>query len=410
MELEEFVTGIDLGSTKITAVIGARTEGGDIEVLGMGTCPSEGIKQGSIVNIDATANAIQDAVQEAELQSGFDCGSAIINITGKHIQGANSRGVIAISNRERIVGAEEVMRVVEAAQAVRMPPDQSIIHVLAREFIVDEQTSIKDPLGMTGIRLESNVHIVTASVTALHNLEKAVHKAGIRIEDRVLSSLASAEAVLTPGEQELGTALVDIGSGVIDIVVYFEGGVCYTSTIPLGGYYVTQDISIGLKTPIEAAEVLKIKYGVAMTSLVDPMESIEVPTVGDRPPRSMQRQELAQIIQPRMKEIFELIDQELIKSGKKNYLAGGVVLTGGGSLLEGSVPFAEAILNLSVSLGQLKNFTGLTDRITSVDYATAAGLLAYGIKNNAGGTSTRRMSAGRVPWTRKLKSWIEDNL
>jgi cell division protein FtsA len=412
MELDNIIAALDLGSSKVTAVIGAPGDNGEIEILGMGTAPSYGIKNGSIVNIDSTGEAIRKAVGDAELMAGFDADSVYVNITGRHIKGDNSRGVISITNRERIVGPEEVSRVVEAAQAIRLPAEQEIVHVLAREFIVDDQTSIKDPHGMTGVRLESNVHIVTASATARNNLEKAVHKASLSINRFVLSALASAETVLTPGEQELGVALVDIGSGIIDIVVYFEGGVCYTSTIPIGSFHVTQDISIGLKTPVDAAEVLKRQHGCSMESLVDPTETIEVPSVGGRPPRTMLRQELAQIIQPRMKEILELVDDELNKSGKKNFLAGGVVLTGGGSLLEGTVQLAEAVLNLGVSHGEMRNFVGITEQLDSVEYATAAGLLAYGARDLPGARSGRSLSRSNAKGslTTRFKTWLERNL
>ena len=409
MDLENIVSALDLGSTKITAVIGALSDNGEIEVLGIGTSPSYGIKKGSIVNIDATSDAIQKAVGDAELMAGCETDNAYVNITGKHIKGDNSRGVIAITNRERIVGIDEVDRVVEAAQAVRIPPDQEIIHVLAREFIVDDQNAIKDPTGMTGVRLESNVHIVTASITAKHNIEKAVNRAGLGIQKFVLSSLASAEAVLTPGEQELGVAVVDIGSGVIDIIIYFEGGVCYSTTIPLGTFYITQDISIGMKTPMDAAEIIKKKYGVAMTSMVDPTETIEVPSVGGREARVQQRQELAQIIQPRMTEFFELIDNELMKSGHKKFLAGGVVLTGGGALLEGTVQLAEDIINLGVCQGTIKNIVGITEQLSSPDYATAAGLLAYGLRGKRNTGRTKKPGGSRN-WKHRIKSWIDENL
>lgn len=410
MELDDIITSLDLGSSKITALIGARSDMGETEILGVGSAPSYGIKNGSIVNIDATSESIQKAIADAELMAGIETDNVFCNITGRHVKGDNSRGVIAVTNRERIVGPDEVERVVEAARAVRIPPDQEIIHVLAREFIVDDQTSIKDPLGMTGVRLESNVHIITASSTAKHNLLKAVNKAGLGVSRFVLSSLASSEAVLTPGEQELGVALVDIGSGIIDILVYFEGGVCYSNTIPLGAFHVTQDISIGLKTPMESAELLKKKYGVAMVSMVDPTETIEVPSVGGRPPRTMLRQELAQIIQPRMKEILEMVDQDLVKSGHKKFLAGGVVLTGGGSLLKGTIPLAEAVLDLGVSQGTLKNFIGLTEQLNSPEYATCAGLIAYGAREQRGTVKLRRTSDSKEGWAKKIKVWIEENL
>ncbi|RME90683.1 MAG: cell division protein FtsA [Candidatus Hydrogenedentota bacterium] len=402
---ENILSVIDLGSSKITCLIARVLSPDEIELVGLGVSPSRGIKAGSVTNIEQTAQSIKEAVEEAEIMSAYTVDNAIINISGKHVKGDNSSGVIAITNRERVVTPQDIYRVIEAAQAVRIPADQEIMHVLSREFKVDDQTGIKDPTGMVGVRLESEVHIVTGSITHIQNTEKAVRTAGIEVADKVLSALASAEALLTEGEKDLGVALVDMGAGVIDLIVYSEGGVAYSSTICLGGNHITQDISIGLKTPMNSAEVLKKNFGCAMASLVDPMEMLEVPSVGERPPRTVPRKELAEIIEARLRELFELIDHELIKSGYKNTLAGGIIFTGGASLTDEFLTLAEEVIGLGASVGSPKGILGISDKISSPVFSTAAGLLYYGARYKGGMQKTKEKGLlGR------MKSWIKENL
>lgn len=407
--MKDYVCAIDIGSSLCRALIGRPAAGDAVEVIGVGVAPARGVRQGSIVNIEAAVQAVSEAVREAELMSGLVVDEASINVTGKHLRGENSRGVIAITNRERVVTEADVLRVVEGAQNIRIPADQEIIHVLSREFTVDDQSGVKDPIGMTGIRLEADVHIVTAGVTALTNLNKVVTAAGIGVAGGVMSSLASAEATLDAGEKELGAAVIDIGGGVSDIVIYFEGGVFFSAVVNLGGIHVTQDLSIGLKIPMEAAESLKKTYGAARTAIVDPTEKIELPAVPGRPARFALRQQIAEIIEPRMREILELADAELVRSGKKSFLAGGVTLAGGAALLDGVEELAEEIFGLSVSVRGPGGVEGFTDRVSTPEFATAVGILHYQSRlNQSAPRSAERRSAGS--FVEKLKNWISENL
>lgn len=416
--MKDYICAIDIGSSLCQVLVGRPVPGDGVEVIGVGTAPTRGVRSGSIVNIEATVQAVNEAVREAELMSGLAADEIFINITGKHLRGDNSRGVIAITNKERIVSEADVLRVIEGAQNIRIPADQEVIHVLSREFTVDDQTGIKDPVGMTGIRLEADVHIVTAGVTALTNFNKVVTGAGLHAQGGVMSSLASAEAVLDSGEKDLGVAVIDIGGGICDIVMYVEGGVMFSSVVPLGGIHVTQDLSIGLKVPMEVAEVVKKNYGAARSAVVDPTEKIELPGIPGRAPRLVLRQQIAEIIEPRMKEILEMIDTELLKSGKKNFLAGGVVLTGGGSLLEGMEDLAEETLGLSVTVRSPMNVEGFVDRVSTPEFATSVGILHYTSRVAAGGgqfREDRRGSRGGAgpsgnSMVDKIKNWISENL
>lgn len=403
---ENIIAALDLGSSKVVALVARAIPPEEIELIGLGIAPSNGIKTGAVTNIEQTSRSIREAIEEAELMSATEIESVVINVTGKHVRGDNSTGVIAITNRERVVTSQDIYRVIDAAQAIRIPADQEILHVLSREFKVDDQNGIKDPLGMVGVRLEADVHIVTGGITQLQNIDKAVEQAGLFVKDRVLSSLASSQAILTEGEKELGVAVADIGAGVIDIIVYVEGGVSYTTTICVGAHHLTHDISIGLKTPIEAAEMLKKRYGSVLASEVDPSETIEVPSVGDRSPRLRPRRELAEIMEARMREILEMIDHELLKSGKKNLLAGGILFTGGGALVEGLIPLAEEIIGLAASIGVPRGLLGISDRISSPVFSTAVGLIMHELRSAQ--TGARR--TGKKNFVKKLKSWLQNNL
>ncbi len=380
--MEDIIVGLDIGTTKTCAVIGFLNENNQVEVAGVGVAPSKGLKNGVIVNIDNTSASIVKAIEDAELMAGYEVSSVFVGISGQHIKGENSRGVVAIANRNRTITQVEVKRVIEAAQAIVIPVDREIMHVLSKEFSVDDQSGIKDPVGMSGVRLEAEVHIITAATTSIQNMIKSVGKAGFQHRDVVFNPLASADAVLARDERELGVALIDIGGGTTDIVVYLEGGVAYSAVLPVGSIHITNDISIGLRTSIESAEMIKKKYGCADLSLVDASELVDVPSVGGRAPRRLFRQELTQIIQPRVSEIMEMVDHELMKSGKKDMLAAGIVLTGGGSMLEGCVEAAERVFNMPVRIGIPTDIVGLKDVVATPQYANGVGLLKYGIRMN----------------------------
>ncbi|EIE02534.1 cell division protein FtsA [Leptospira licerasiae] len=404
---ERIIVSLDLGSALTKVVVGRPISEYETEIIGTGMFPSSGIKNGSIINIEATTRSIIEAVSEAELMCGQEIGYVVVNVTGKSVRADNSKGVVAITNRDRVVTEPDIVRVIEAAQAVRVPADQEILHVLSKEFSVDDQTSIKDPIGMTGVRLEAEVHIVTAGLTALHNLEKCIEAAGLAEETRVLSSLASSDAVLTSGEKDLGTAVLDIGAGICDLIVYVDGGIAYSSVIPFGGYNVTSDLSIGLKTTIETAELVKKRFGHCSLEEIDPTETVEIPPISGRPARTVLREELVHVIEPRMREIFEMVDAELVKSGKKSFLAGGVILTGGGSLLEGIESLAEDVFRLTVTRARPAGLSGLSDRVSSPEFATAVGLIKYASRL---GDMERKSQDRSETWSKKIRRWIEENL
>lgn len=410
--MSDFLCSIDIGSSVIRAVVARIVGPGQLEVTGVGSSPSKGVKNGVVINIDATLGSVTEAIREAELMSGLALDEAIVNITGKHLHGGNSRGVVAITNKERMIRHSDVLRVIEGAQNIRIPADQEIIHVLSREFTVDDQNGVKDPVGMTGVRLEAEVHIVTASASALSNMNRALVGSGIRVSDGVINSLAASEAVLTEGEKDLGVALVDIGGGTTDLIVFIDGGVYHTAVLPVGGNHVTHDLSIGLRIPVDQAEIIKKSYGASMASLVDPTERIEIQGIQGRPSRWVLRQQIAEFIEPRMTEIFELVDAELVRNGKKKYLAGGVVLTGGGTLIEGSLRLAEEVFNLSVSPGYPTGFEGFQDRVGGPEFAVSLGMLRYGAREIGGSFdfSEKKMEASDEGFFNRLKNWISQNL
>ncbi len=404
-----FSCAVDLGSNLCHVLVGRFINDGEIELLGCGSAPSHGVKTGAIINIEAAAQSISEAVREAELMSGIPIEKAMINVSGKHLQSDNSRGVVAVTNKERIVSSADVLRVIEGAQNIRIQAEQDMLHVLSREFSLDNQNGIRDPVGMSGIRLEAEVHIVTAGITALTNLNKALRVSGIELLGGVMSSLASAEALLQTEEKDLGVAVIDIGGGITDIILYVEGGVCYSSVVPLGGIHITQDTSIGLKLPVEAAEFIKKNYGSTNTVMVDPTEKIELPSTAGRPPRHIPRQQLVEIMEARLREIFEMVDAKLVQSGQKSSLSGGVILTGGCSLLEGIEELAENILGLNVSVRGPYNISGFSDRVDTPEYSTAVGVLHYmqrmGRKNSYDNEKLHSSSL-----IKRLKNWILENV
>ncbi|MDH3998434.1 MAG: cell division protein FtsA [Desulfuromonadales bacterium] len=375
---ENLIVGLDIGTTKICAIVGAMTDEG-LDIVGIGTSPSRGLRKGVVINIESTVSAVRKALQEAELMAGCEIKSVFAGIAGGHIKGLNSQGVIAIKNRE--VTNEDVRRVIDAAKALAIPMDREVIHILPQEFIIDDQDGIKEPLGMNGVRLEARVHIVTGAVASAQNIIKSCNKAGVDVGDIVLEQLASAEAVLTADEKELGVALVDIGGGTTDIAIFVDGAIKHTSVLSLGGNHLTNDIAVGLRTPSSEAEKIKQNSGCCLSSMVGKDETIEVPSVGGRDPRILSRQLLAEILEPRVEEIFTLVNRELVKSGFEDLIASGVVLTGGSVILPGMPELAEQIFDLPVRRGNPTDIGGLNDVVNSPIYATGVGLVKYGSRN-----------------------------
>jgi len=373
------LVGLDIGTTKICVVVARVTEG-KVNIVGIGSHPSTGLRKGVVVNMDSTVNSIKKAVEEAELMAGIKIDSCLVGIAGAHIKSFNSNGVVAIKDRE--VRTDDVARAIDAAKAVAIPADRELIHVIPQEYIIDDQDGIKDPIGITGVRLEVKTHIVTGSVSSAQNIVKCCKLAGLNVDDIILGQLASAEATLTPEEKEIGVALVDIGGGTSDIAVFVSGAIKFTSVLPYGGNNITNDIAIGLRTPLEDAEKIKKKYGCAYAGMIGANETIEVPSVGGRKPRTLMRKTLADIIEPRVEEISSLIYQEIKKSGAERLLASGVVVTGGCANLEGIPELAENIFNLPARRGYPIGLGGLVDVVNNPIYATGVGLLVYGFKNS----------------------------
>lgn len=399
----DVVVGIDFGTTKICVVAGVVTHDG-IEIVGIGKQPSLGIRKGVVVNIPTTVQAIQKAVEVAELMAGVKIHTAVAGIAGSHIKGFNSSGVVAIKNRE--VVDQDVDRAIDAAKAIAIPFDREVLHVIPQEFIVNDQDGVRDPLGMSGVRLESKVHIVTGAVSSAQNIIKCANKAGIHISDIVLEPLASAEAVLTRDEKELGVALIDIGGGTTDVAIFAKGSVVYSGVIAMGGNHITNDIAVGLRTSIQDAESIKLKYGCAMSSLLSTDEVLAVSATG-RKSRDISRSVLTKIIEPRVEEILALVSQEINNSGYKHVLSSGVVITGGSSLLEGFQELSEFLLELPVRRGTPHSVSGLSDSVSSPIYSTAVGLLLYGKghRNESRFGERDDNIYGKV--FSRMKTWIE---
>jgi cell division protein FtsA len=372
---ENLIIGLDIGTTKICVIVAERTENG-VDIIGIGTHPSRGLRKGVVVDIDATVNSIKQAVEEAELMADCEITSVYAGIAGGHIDGFNSHGVVAVKDRE--VREGDIRRVIDAAKAVAIPMDREVIHVIAQEFIIDEQDGIREPLGMSGVRLEAQIHIVTAAVTSAQNIVKCANRAGLNVMDIVLEPLASAEAALASDERELGVCLIDIGGGTTDIAVFDEGSIKHTSVLGLGGYHITNDIAVGLRTPFDEAERIKKKFGVAAARFLSGDDILSVPSVGGRRPRQMSRKMLCEIIEPRVDEILNLARQELAKEGLANRIPSGVVLTGGCSALEGMAELAEEVFEAPVRHGIPRNIGGLQDVVRGPMYATGVGLAIFG--------------------------------
>jgi len=406
MPKNSYVVGLDIGTKKVAVIIGEITEEKKVEIIGIGTAESRGLRKGVVVNLDTTVDAIKKAQEEAELMAGVEIDAAFIGISGAHIKSFNSRGVIAVSGKNREIGREDIKRVIDQSKAVSIPPDREIIHIIPQEFVVDEQDGIKDPLGMNGIKLEVNVHIVTGATTSVQNLRTCVTRAGIEIEQVVLNQIATSSSVLTHDEKELGVGLIDIGGGTTEVAIFERGSLWYTSVIPIGGDNFTNDIAVGLRTPIPDAEKIKKKYGCVSHPLEEEQETIEVPTVGrGKKPRVLSRQLLADIIHPRAEEIFRLVDNDIKRMGYEKSLNSGVVLTGGTALLDGLEEVAEEIFDLPVRRGDPSGVGGLVDRVSTPDYATTVGLVQYGYRLYKEKGLPRDRKKGF--WS-KFKDWLKE--
>lgn len=384
----EVLVGLDIGTSKICVIVAEVSEDGSLEIVGLGKHPSKGLNRGAVVNIDQTVESIRTAVEEAEFISGLPIRSALVGIAGGHIRSFNSNGIVAIKNK--VVNQDDINRVIESARAVTMPTDHQIIHVLPQEYLVDDQEGITEPIGMAGVRLECKVHVVTGAIPAIQNVTRSVERAGLMVERLVLQPLASSMAALTDDERDLGVAIVDIGSGTADVAVISARSLRYSAIVPLGGNHITRDIAIGLRTPDYQAERIKMEYGFALASKLNHDEEIEVPSVGGRPPRFLSRQMLAEIIEPRMEEILVLIRREIQKSGMEDLLPAGVVLTGGASILGGTVDLAERVLELPVRQGMPSGIGGLVDMVNGPMFSTGVGLIFYGMQSGV---------RGRRSWT-----------
>ena len=401
------IVGLDIGTSKVVALVGEITADGAIEVVGLGSQPSRGLKKGVVVNIESTVQSIQRAIEEAELMADCEINAVYAGIAGSHVRSLNSHGVVAIRDREATHG--DVEHVIDAAKAVAIPADQRILHVLPQEFIIDGQEGIRDPIGMSGVRLEAKVHIVTGADSAAQNIIKCVQRCGLVVEDVVLEQLASSFAVLTDDEKELGVCLVDVGGGTTDIAVFGNGAIRHTAVIPIAGDQVTNDIAVSMRTPTQYAEDIKIRYACALSQLANPDESIEVPSVGDRPARRLARQTLAEIVEPRYEELFNLIREELRRSGFEEMIAAGIVLTGGSARMEGAIELAEEIFHVPVRLGLPGHVKGLSDVVRNPIYSTGVGLLLYARENSAASSGAAALGGNVAGVFGRMKSWFKGN-
>ena len=404
---KNLIVGLDIGTSKVVAIVGEVSPDEEIEIIGIGSSRSRGLKKGVVVNIESTVHSIQRAIEEAELMAGCEIHSVYTGIAGSHIRSLNSHGIVAIRDNEVSMG--DIDRVIDAARAVAIPADQKILHILPQEFVIDSQEGVKEPIGMSGVRLEAKVHMVTGSVSAAQNIVKCVRRCGLEVDDVILEQLASSYAVLIEDEKELGVCLVDVGGGTTDIAVFTDGAIYHTSVIPIAGDQVTNDIAIALRTPTQHAEDIKVQYACALTQLANPEETIEVPSVGDRPARRLARQTLAEVVEPRYEELFTLVQAELRRSGFESLIAAGVVLTGGSAKMEGAVELAEEIFHMPVRIGMPQHVSGLSDVVRNPIYATGVGLLIFGQRQIQTAGSSVRLDSGVKGILRRMKSWFQGN-
>jgi cell division protein FtsA len=406
----ECIVGLDIGTTKICAIIGEYNENNILEITGVGTAPSRGLRRGVVINIETTVKSILTAIEAAEMMSGREVESVYTGLAGGNIEGINSKGVVAVTGKGREITREDVDRVVDAARAVPIPMDREVIHMIPQEFIVDEQGGIKNPIGMIGVRLEAEVHIITAAVTSAQNIVKSVNRAGFKAQNIILEPLASAKAVLSGDEKELGTVLIDLGGGTTDILLYIEGSPYYTDVIPLGGEQVTNDISIILKTPVDAAEKIKLKSGCCYSDLIQGDEEVFIPGVGGRPPRRLLKKDLVEIIQPRVSEILMMVKEKIDQKGYLKLLGGGVVLTGGGALMPGITELAMEIFGLPTRVGYPLKFGGLVEEYHNPKFATGVGLVLYGAAQRETGTKRKGLDKQGMfkNVLERMKDWFKE--
>lgn len=409
-ENSNMIVGLDIGTSKVVAIVGEVKADGSLNIVGIGSHRSRGLKKGTVVNIESTVESIQRAIEEAELMAGCRIHSVYAGIAGSHIRSMNSHGIVAIRDRE--VTRADIDRVIDAAQAVAIPADQRVLHILPQEYIIDSQEGVKEPLGMSGVRLEAKVHLVTCAINAVQNIEKCIKRCGLQTEEIILEQLASSYAVLTDDEKELGVCMVDIGGGTTDIAIFTEGAIRHTGVIPIAGDQVTNDIAMALRTPTDNADELKIKYACALIQLASAGEMIKVPGVGDRPARELSRQALAEVVEPRYDELFTLVKAELQRSGYENLLAAGVVMTGGTSKMEGVIELAEEIFHMPVRIGMPQGVKGLADIVRNPIYSTGVGLLLYGMRQQQHQERSHHPVSVKEPQIsviKRVKNWLKDN-
>ncbi len=412
MPQEDLIVGLDIGTTKICAIIGQIDGNGKLEIIGVGTTRSKGLRRGVVINIESTVKCILSAIEAAELMSGREIQGVFTGVAGSHIEGINSRGVVAVTGRDREISSEDVDRVIDAGKAIAFPLDREVLHVIPQEFIVDDQRGVKNPVGMMGVRLEAEVHIVTGSVSSAQNIVKCVNRAGFKVYDMILEPLASSRAVLTTDEMELGTLLIDLGGGTTDVLVYIDGSPYYTEVLPVGGDQVTNDLSIVLKTPMDSAEKIKIESGCCYSDLLQGDEEIRIPGVGGRPPSVRFRKDIVKIIQPRMNEMLTMVKDQIDKKGYLKLLGGGVVLTGGASLVPGTVELAQEVFDLPARIGYPIKLGGLVEEYFNPVYATGIGLVLYGVsKGEVGAPENLRKANGPGRFTgfmHRMKNWFKE--
>lgn len=404
---KQMLVGLDIGTSKIVCMVGELNQDGTIDVVGLGSAPSRGMKKGVVIDIESTVQAIKRAVEEAELMAGVNIHSVYVGIAGSHIKSMNSNGIVAVRDRE--VTAMDIDRVIDAAQAVALAQDQRILHVLPQEYVVDYQEGIKEPIGMSGMRLEAKVHLVTGSVNAAQNIERCVQRCGLQIDGIILEQLASSYAVITDDERDLGVCLVDIGGGTTDMAIFTNGAIRHTHVIPIAGDQVTNDIAQALRTPTQHAEKIKIKYACALTKLTKADENIKVPSVGDRPPRDLARQQLAAVVESRYEELFALILAELRRSGFESLIAAGVVLTGGTAKMEGAVELAEEIFHMPVRLARPQGVNGMADVLNNPIYSTSVGLLLFAAKQQKNKMVIQSAEDTKKTTLSAIKGWFKEN-
>ena len=408
----DLIVGLDIGTSKVVAIVAAPLldagpSDNKLEIIGIGTHPARGMKKGVVVNIESTVQSIQRAVEEAELMAGCQIHSVYAGIAGSHIRSLNSHGTVAIRDKEVTQG--DIDRVLDAAKAVHFPGDQQLLHVMPQEYIIDNQEGIREPIGMSGVRLEAKVHLITGAVSAAQNISKCIERCGLTVDGIILEQMASSYSVLEQDEKELGVCLVDIGGGTTDIAVYVDGAIRHTAVIPIAGDQVTNDIAVALRTPTQYAEEIKMKYACALTQLAREDETIEVPSVGDRPPRQLARQTLAEVVEPRYEELLILVQAELRRSGFEELLAAGVVLTGGSSKMEGVIELAEEVFHLPVRLGLPQHVGGLVEAVRNPIHATGVGLLLFGNEMETAGKSETKTGGGFKEMLARMKGWFQGN-